>query len=89
MSVTITVASVPVPIPMTIVRKGVGDGRRRQWWWPCGHGVTLDEIDHAAALAGDDGGVAALEGEALPLCLGDKNWFHRMYSVDGARHGST
>jgi hypothetical protein len=35
--------------------------------------VGLEEIKHGATLAGD-GGLAALDAEALPLLLVDENW---------------
>lgn len=63
MSVAITVAYVPVPISVAApiaVRLFASKG------------VGLEEIKRGAALAGD-GGLAALDAEALPLLLVDEN----------------
>jgi len=77
-SFAITVAA-DVPVPISVA---AAIAVRRLF---ARKGVGLEEV----TLAGDGGGLAALDGVALPLRLADENWFCQIYSVDGACHGST
>nr|CAB3499027.1 unnamed protein product [Digitaria exilis] len=95
----VVAAAVPVPVPVPVGGvavgaggvawggAGTGRGRAGRGRWRRGAGQRLEEVERGAALVGD-GGLAALEREALPLRLGEEHGLRRLRQrVGGALHG--